>query len=491
MSSISFPSVPTSLRVPLVTAEFTTGRAAQGLALLAYRALLIGQKTSGGSWTANTLQKVTNVEQVILGAGRGSMLHRQAAKWFANNRSTELWIGVLADNGAGAQATGTFTVTGPATATGTLHLYLGGNYIPVGVTSGDAQNTIAAAINTAINAALDLPVTSTVSTNVVTVTFRHKGTCGNDFDMRLNYQDGQATPAGVAVAVVAMSGGTTNPVLTSLITAMGDQWFNVLAHPYTDSTSLTAIEGELSARFGPMRMIDGVAITSAVGTQGALSSLGSGRNSPHSVIASQPGKNPLTPPMEFAAAVAAVTAYYAQIDPARPFQTLPLVGMLPPAQVDQFTNTDRNLNLYDGISTSKVDAGGVVRIERLITTYEVAASGADDESYLRAETMFTLMYLRYSWRVRIANKYPRHKLANDGTRVGPGQPVMTPKIGKGEALGWFRELEDLGLVEGFDQFARDLVVERDATNPDRMNWLFAPDLINQFVVGAARIDFLL
>jgi phage tail sheath gpL-like len=68
---------------------------------------------------------------------------------------------------------------------------------------------------------------------------------------------------------------------------------------------------------------------------------------------------------------------------------------------------------------------------------------------------------------------------------------VTPNIGKAEALGWFRELEDLGLVEGFDQFARDLVVERDATNPDRMNWLFAPDLINQFVVGAARIDFLL
>jgi hypothetical protein len=47
--------------------------------------------------------------------------------------------------------------------------------------------------------------------------------------------------------------------------------------------------------------------------------------------------------MEFAAAVAAVAAYYAQIDPARPFQTLPLVGVLPPAQADQFTLAERNL----------------------------------------------------------------------------------------------------------------------------------------------------
>jgi phage tail sheath gpL-like len=52
-------------------------------------------------------------------------------------------------------------------------------------------------INAAINANLDLPVTSGVAANVVTVTHRHKGSCGNDFDMRVNYQDGEKTPAGV------------------------------------------------------------------------------------------------------------------------------------------------------------------------------------------------------------------------------------------------------------------------------------------------------
>ena len=54
------------------------------------------------------------------------MLHRMAIAWFASNKSTELWLGVLADNGAGVAATGTIVVTGPATATGTIPLYLGG-----------------------------------------------------------------------------------------------------------------------------------------------------------------------------------------------------------------------------------------------------------------------------------------------------------------------------------------------------------------------------
>jgi phage tail sheath gpL-like len=488
--AISFNAVPSNLRIPFATAEFDSSRASQGPALLPYRVLIIGQKLAAGSAGANTLQRVTNPDQVMALAGRGSMLHRMAMKFFANNKFTETWLGVLSDNGAGVAAVGTMTVTGPATAAGTLNLYLGGVLIQVAIAVGDAQNTIATAIGAAINANLDLPVTASVATNVVTVTFRHKGEAGNAYDMRLNYQDGEATPAGVAIAFVQLTGGTSNPALATLIAAMGDTWFHVIAHPYTDATSLTAIEAELSSRFGPMRMIDGVAITSASGTQGALSTIGDSRNSQHSAIVSQPGKNPLTPAMEFAAAVAGVVSFFANIDPARPLQTLPIQGVLPPAAADRFTNTERNLMLFDGIGTSKAVAGGVVQVERVVTTYQTNAAGASDTAYLDVTTMLTLLYLRFSWRNLVLTKYPRHKLANDGTRVGAGQAIVTPKTMKAEAVGWFRQMEALGLVEGFDQFKNDLVVERNATDPNRLDVLLPPDVINQLVVTAAKIQFL-
>jgi phage tail sheath gpL-like len=103
--------------------------------------------------------------------------------------------------------------------------------------------------------------------------------------------------------------------------------------------------------------------------------------------------------------------------------------------------------------------------------------------------MLTLQYLRFSLRNRFASRYPRHKLANDGTRVGAGQAVITPKLGKAECLAWFREMEELGLVEGFDQFKNDLMVERSGSDANRMNFLVPPDLINQFIVGAANLQF--
>ena len=68
---------------------------------------------------------------------------------------------------------------------------------------------------------------------------------------------------------------------------------------------------------------------------------------------------------------------------------------------------------------------------------------------------------------------------------------MTPSIGKAEAIAKFRAWELQGLVENIDQFKNDLVVERDPNNPNRLNFLLPPDLINQFIVGGTTIQFLL
>ena len=88
-------------------------------------------------------------------------------------------------------------------------------------------------------------------------------------------------------------------------------------------------------------------------------------------------------------------------------------------------------------------------------------------------------------------RYPRHKLADDGTRFGPGQAIITPKIGKSEAIARFELWEELGLVEGFEQFKRDLIVERNAQDVNRLDFLLSPDLMNQLRVVGAQIGFLL
>ncbi|WP_269090163.1 phage tail sheath C-terminal domain-containing protein [Photorhabdus laumondii] len=86
-------------------------------------------------------------------------------------------------------------------------------------------------------------------------------------------------------------------------------------------------------------------------------------------------------------------------------------------------------------------AGNVVQIERMITMYRENSFGDPDPSYLDVETIATLSYLRYSTRVRITQKYPRHKLANDGTPFSAGQAIVTPSVIRTELLALFTEHE--------------------------------------------------
>ena len=152
------------------------------------------------------------------------------------------------------------------------------------------------------------------------------------------------------------------------------------------------------------------------------------------------------------------------------------------ARGDARTSADRDF-------TVKVDAGGQMLIERPITTYRTNAFGLPDASYLDVNTLLTLSYLRWSMRARIASKYGRHKLANDGTLYGAGQAVVTPKVIKAELISLFREWEEAGLVEGIEQFIADLIVERDPTDANRLNALIPPDLVNQLRVFAGQVQF--
>lgn len=486
-------TIPTTIRIPFMAVEFDAARANQGPGALLYDAWIIGQRTAAaaaapGAPAANTIHRVTSVNEVIDLGGRGSMLHRQAIAWFASNQQTPLYIGILDDDGGGAAAAGSITVTGPATADGTIALYYGGVRRAVRVTSGNSADDIAAAIKADLDLALDQPVTGTVLTNVVTTNFVHKGEVGNAYDIRHSFNDGESLPAGVGLTIVQTTGGTSNPSLTALIAAMGDQWFQVIAHPYTDATSLTAIENELKSRDGYERMIDGVAFTSAVGSVGTLAALGNTRNGEFSVILSQPGQNPLTPPMEFAAEVAAVVAISGQAQPNLPLHRIPLINAIAPDDADLFTNTERNSLLYDGIATSKT-VGGRVQTEGIITTYRLNASGAPDTAYLRVETRLTLLYLRWSWRNWIEQRYPRSLIAEDGVVVAAGIQVMTPSIAETESIAWFGAMAELALVQNLDAFKAALTTGIDPVDGNRMNWYLPPNLIRQLIVGATTIAF--
>jgi phage tail sheath gpL-like len=481
---LSFNQIPINIRTPGQYIEFDNSRAVQGLPAIAHKILVIGQRFAAGAVAAGVPTRITAAAQAEEAWGRGSMISATFNALKAANSYTESWGIALDDLVAGTAATGTATLTGPATEAGTLSLYIAGKRVPVGVASAASADTIAAAIAAAVTADTTLPVTAAAVGAVVTFTARHKGECGNSIDIRLNYYTGERLPKGVGCAIVAMSNGAGNPDIAAAITAMGAIHYHTIIMPYTDAANLAALEAELSTRFGPLVQQEGQAFAAVAGSHAAGSTLGNSRNSPHLTIMG--GQGSPTAPWVIAAVVGAVDAY--EPDPARPRQTLPLTGVLAPAESARYTLAERNIHLYDGISTFIIDQGGNCLIERLITTYQTNAFGVEDISYLDVETMRTIAYLRYSVRARIALKYPRHKLANDGTAFAPGQAIVTPNIIRAELIALFQDWMAAGLTENIEQFKTDLIVERDA-DPNRVNAVIPPDCVNQFRVFAAQIQF--
>ena len=70
----------------------------------------------------------------------------------AASKSARIFAIALSDNGAGAQAAGSVTFSGPATAAGTLNAYIGGRRFTVGVNSGMTAAQLATAFVAAITA---------------------------------------------------------------------------------------------------------------------------------------------------------------------------------------------------------------------------------------------------------------------------------------------------------------------------------------------------
>lgn len=488
MPPISFNEIPPTQRVPLVYIEFDSSRAVRGTPAIQHRLLVIGQRLATGTVLAGVPTLVTSAAQAEKAFGRGSMLAEMFAILKQGNRYTESWAIALDEAGAGVAATGSLAFSGAVTAPGTLNLYIAGKKVRVGISTGQAMTSIATAVAAAIAADTSLPVTAVASTSNVNLTARWKGETGNNIDLRTNYYQGEELPAGLAVVITAMANGTTNPDITAAVTVMNDDWYHSIVMPYTDAANLTVLEAELLSRWQAPRMIDGVAYTAFRGTVGNTQTFGNGRNSKHvscisTAIAPQP-------PYIWSSAYAGAAAASLAIDPARPLQTLVLTGIMPPAINDRQDLAEQNILLGDGVATHYVDAGGLVRIQREVTMYQVNAFNSPDPSYLDVTTPMTLSYLRYSTRARITTKFPRHKLADDGTKFGAGQAIVTPSIIRGELITLFREWEAAGLVEGFEQFKADLVVERDENDRNRLNVLTSPDIVNQLRVYAQSTQFI-
>ncbi|HBP8874076.1 TPA: phage tail sheath subtilisin-like domain-containing protein [Escherichia coli] len=494
--AVSFNSIPGNTRVPLFYAEMDNSAA--NTASDSGPSLLIGAVLAESEMPVNQLVIMPSGDLAKKMAGRGSQLARMVAAYRAIDPFGELWVIGVPDNGEAAS--GTLTVSGSATSAGSINLYIGTTRVQVTVATGDDGLTLAQTLMDAVNNNIDLPVTAeyipTSGGNIqgtISLVAVNGGRGGNDIPVTLNYYgtaSGEEVPAGLNIQVGAMSGGAGDPAIISAVAAMGDEPFDYIGLPFSDSASLQKMALEMndsSGRWSYIRQLYGHVYTAMRGTLSELVAFGDTLNQQHITVA---GYEPTiqTPVDELVGYRLARDAVFLRNDPARPTQTGELTGALPAPTGKRFTTTEQQSLLTHGIATANTESG-ILRIQRDITTYRKNAYGVTDNSYLDSETLHTSAYVLRQLKSVITSKYGRHKLANDGTRFGPGQAIVTPAVIKGELSSVYRQLERAGIVENFELFQQYLIVERNASDPTRIDVLFPPDYVNQLRVFAVLNQF--
>jgi len=489
--TIPFKQIPQNIRTPLFLAEIDSSHA--NTAVANQRALLIGPMTAAGVATPNVPLISAGTGDANQQAGANSVLALMTAAYRQNDQFGELWYLPLQDAAGATAATGSIAFTSAPTANGTISLYIAGQLVTVPVTAGMTTAQVATAVAVAINLIPAMPATASVATSTVTLTADNKGLVGNDIDIRFNYQGAQADevlPTGLAATITAMTGGATNPTLTTALGNLLDMPFDFIACAFTDTTSLDALKSFLNdqtGRWSWQQQVFGHVFCAYRSTWGGLTTFGTARNNQHESIM---GFNDSpTPSWQWAAALAAVTAVSVRADPGIPMQTVALAGVLAPPLQSRFNLSQRNTLLYDGISTFTVASDGTVAIENLITSYQLNAFGQPDNSYLEIETMFLLAYVLRRLRTMVTTKYARVKLAANGTRFAPGSGIVTPNIIKADQIAEYQAMEYEGYVQGSDIFAQAIVVEQNASNPNRVDVLWPGTLINQLRIFALLAQF--
>jgi phage tail sheath gpL-like len=268
-----------------------------------------------------------------------------------------------------------------------------------------------------------------------------------------------------------------------------EEVYNFISFPYQDTTNLNAIRDELENRWSGTMMKEGHAFSAGTASSiNGLITLGLTRNDPHVTRLAFSRDALLTPVHEVSAAYTAVVAQSATADPALPLQTLELKGVL---ATTAFDPTERNTLLFNGWATYSKTVDGKVLLERAVTTYRVTPTGIPNDSFLDSETPLTVAYLRQDLRGFISSRFPRCKLVNDGEPASAGANTVTPSVVRTEIIARALRWRELGLIEDIEQFKTDLTVQRNVNDPNRLDALLPPNLVNQLRVIAGKIEFLL
>lgn len=208
--------------------------------------LLVGNMLSTGAATAETViygpdttVPLATEDDCVLLFGAGSELHREYRRAVKHNPFAKTYAIAMSENGSAAAATGTVTITGPATSAGAVRCFVGDEFVEAAYISGDTATTVAAALVVQINAKAHWPVTASNSAGVITLTSKQKGPRANFIRYSAIVKPFAGTGIGASpLASTLTASGAGVDSLTNVLATLDGKYFYYHVVPSEDATEL-------------------------------------------------------------------------------------------------------------------------------------------------------------------------------------------------------------------------------------------------------------
>lgn len=485
-----FNTIPGNLIAPIVAFEVNSGGQFENRS----RVLLIGHASADAVMADNVPLPCPSIAEARRLAGKGSMLDDMVRIARRNAPAQELWIIAVPETGTA----GTRTITveaAPAAGAGLIEI--AGETVAVQVASGDTANAVAAAIAAAINGFFNaltgasLPFTATAATGVVTLTPRHAGAIMNAIDIHVPTIDGTNVLTG-KVTIAAPTAGSGTPDITAALAALGDDEFDWIVCPFADATSLGRLEtllSDISGRWAWNRQIYGHVFVPMSDTIGNLTTAGLARDNRHVTILPTIASTGLPNPVwQWAAGIAVRIAPWlsdgATGNVSRNQSGLVVEGLYPPRDRSGWLDyATRDAFLGSGLSTWKVNTGGDVVIDKVITTARTF-NDVPDTTFRDIQKIGQLVYALRRFRTDLTVEHGQRAIADDNPGNLPA--ISTPADIKATFMHSYERMVMTGVLENAVRAAEMIEVRRNADNPNRVD-IHAPiDMVNPLDVIAAN-----
>ena len=473
--AITFEQIPKDLLTPGGYIEFNNSRAG----VLADKAtlLLVGQMLPTGDSPVLKIATIGSEAQAIKLFGAGSMLHKMCTLALTNNNG--LTLAAVAVEVSGVAKKWPLNVA-DATEDGVCTVVVNDASISIGIVKGQTAADIATKMSERIND-YQLVVEAEATGATLTIKARHKGLANNDTTV--------IAAEGLTLDSDNIVEGEGKPDLSLLVDAMGEERYEYIVNPYTDSDNLRILKNECEHRWLALQSnATRVFYVIANGYADALN-FAKTQNSSHFTCMPS-AEDTIQPAYEWATVLAAIASDRLENDPAAPLTDVVLPGIIPPYET-RFKQREQDDFLHNGLSTYRVVVDAVL-ISYLVTTYRVNNQGYADSSYRDIQVPEILRRMRRIQVFRAMKTFANYKLAKDASVYAAGQKILDPAEMKGFLVSLYKNYfqRELGWVQDYKHYKDTLVIEIDVNNNDRLNYTDQPSLIGQFRVLAGQTQFI-